>query len=297
MARNYSHLTLKKLFLTSGHFCAYPDCGSAIVEFTEDGPVILGQIAHIEGSSDDGPRPNPTLASAQRDSYPNLLILCAHHHTLVDKIDSAYPVETLKEWKCVAEKAAIDRLSTGATQVSFAELQIVCNAFADGDIDLPSTPMIAVPPQTKMDANDLSDAIRPTMNIGLAQAPQVAEYIRRQAQLSSRFPERLRAGFVGEYDRLVAGGVTGDALFHSLIDFGANSATSVQTDGNRLFVINQIQAVHEAARGVYGARRVWAELTMGLGLQVGRSQVELVMSRAGLRGIPGPRRSRHPPPH
>ena len=60
------------------------------------------------------------------------------------------------------------------------------------------------------------------------------------------------------------------------------------------WLLEQIQAVHEAARGVYGARRVWAELTMGLGLQVGRSQVELVMSRAGLRGIPGPRRSRQP---
>jgi|GEM_PF-475731 len=242
MARNYTNLTLKQLFLTSGHFCPYPDCGSAIVEFTEDGPVVLGQIAHIEGSSDDGPRPNPTLTPAQRDSFPNLLVLCAHHHGLVDKIDSAYPVETLKEWKRAAEKAVTDRLSIGATHVSFAELQIVCDAFADGDIDLPSTPMIAVPPQTKMDANELTDAIRPTMNIGLAQAPQVAEYIRRQAQLSSRFPERLRAGFVREYDRLVAEGVTGDALFLSLIAFGANSAVSAQTDGSRLFVVRAAAA-------------------------------------------------------
>lgn len=242
MARNYTQLTVKQLFLTSGHFCAYPGCSSAIVEFTSGDPVILGQIAHIEGSSDDGPRPNADLTPAERDSYANLLVLCAHHHSLVDKIDSAYPVETLKEWKRAAEKAATDRLSTGATQVSFAELQIVCNAFADGDIELPSTPMVAVPPQTKMDANSLSDAIRPTMNIGLAQAPQVAEYIRRQAQLSSRFPERLRAGFVGEYDRLIANDVKGDALFLSLIDFGANSASSPQTDGGRLFVIHAAAA-------------------------------------------------------
>jgi len=65
------------------------------------------------------------------------------------------------------------------------------------------------------------------------------------------------------------------------------------------WLLDQIQAVHEATRGAYGARRVWAELTMGLGLQVGRSQVELVMSRAGLHGIPGPRgarRSRHEAP-
>ncbi|MGV9725703.1 hypothetical protein [Nocardia beijingensis] len=242
MARNYSDLTLKQLFLTSGHYCGFPGCPSAIVEFSATGPVILGEIAHIEGSSNKGPRPNPSLSPAARDSYPNLIVLCAHHHSLVDKIDSDYPVATLREWKRAAEKATADKLSVGATMVSFAELQIVCNAFADGDVVLPSTPMVAVPPQAKMDANDLTDAIRPTMNVGLSQAPQVADYIRRQAQLSSRFPERLRAGFVAEYDRLLAQGVSGDALFLSLVDFGTNSAASPQTDGSRLFVIRAAAA-------------------------------------------------------
>lgn len=242
MARNYSHLTVKQLFLTSGHYCAFPSCGSAIVEFTETGPVILGEIAHIEGSSGKGPRPNPSLSTSDRDSYPNLIVLCAHHHSLVDKIDSAYPVATLRDWKRASEKATAEKLSIGATMVSFAELQLVCNAFADGDVTLPSTPMIAVPPQAKMDANDLTDAIRPTMNVGLSQAPQVADYIRRQAQLSSRFPERLRAGFIGEYDRLLVDGISGDALFLSLIDFGANSAATPQTDGARFFVIRAAAA-------------------------------------------------------
>lgn len=242
MARNYSGRTLKQLFLMSGHYCAFPSCPSAIVEFTDDGPVILGEIAHIEGSSDSGPRPNPSLSPSERDSYSNLIVLCAHHHNLVDKIDSDYPVETLYEWKRAAEKAATDKLSVGATQVSFSELQIVCNAFADGDVPASSTPMIAVPPQTKMDANSLTDAIRPTMTIGLSQAPQVAEYIRRQAQLSSKFPERLRAGFVNEYDRLLGDGVHGNELFNSLIDFSANSASTPQMDSSRYFVIRAAAA-------------------------------------------------------
>lgn len=242
MPRNYSELTLKQLFLTSGHYCAYPDCASAIVEFTEDGPVILGEIAHIEGSSNNGPRPNPSLSPSTRDGFQNLILLCAHHHKLVDKIDSAYPVETLQEWKRVSAKAAAEKLATGATMVTFAELQIVCHAFADGDVELPSTPMIAIPPQAKMDANELTDAIRPTMSVGLSQAPQVADYIRRQAQLSSRFPERLRAGFVDEYDRLIANGVSGDALFLSLIEFGTNSAATPQTDSSRLFVVRAAAA-------------------------------------------------------
>lgn len=242
MARSYSALTLKQLFLTSGHYCAFPECGTAIVKFTEAGPVILGEIAHIEGSSDRGPRPNPALSTAERDSYANLIILCAHHHSMVDKIDSAYPVETLKGWKRAAESVTAEKMSVGATSVSFAELQMVCNAFADGDLSLPSTPMIAVEPRSKMEANALTEAIRPTMNIGLAQAPQVVDFIRRQAQISSRFPERLRAGFVEEYNRLAESGVSGDALFFSLVDFGANSATFPQTDWARVFVIRAAAA-------------------------------------------------------
>lgn len=242
MPRNYSPLTLKQLFLTSGHYCAYPDCAAAIVVLRDGDPIILGFIAHIEGSSDNGPRPNSSLSSAERDSYENLLVLCGHHHTLVDKIDSEYPVEVLRAWKGTAEQATAEKLSIGAISVSFAELQIVCNAFADGDVGLGSTSMIAVPPQEKMDANALTSAIRPTMNVGLSQATQVAEYIRRQAQLTSRFPERLRAGFVAEYDRLRVSGLAGDKLFLALIDFGANSASNPHTDMARLFVIRAAAA-------------------------------------------------------
>ncbi len=244
MARNYSPLTLKQLFLTSGHHCAFPGCASRIVDLTPDGPVILGEIAHIEGSSDSGPRANPALSAAQRDHYSNLIVLCAHHHTLVDKRPSSYGVEELRGWKTAAETATVQRLSIGATSVSFAELEVVCNAFADGDMGTPSTPMVAVPPKKKMQTNGLTSAVTPVMNIGLAQAPLVADYIRRQAELSTTFPQRLRTGFLAEYDRLRSAGVCGDALFLALIDFGANSATSPQMDLSRVFV------VHAAATAV-----------------------------------------------
>lgn len=242
MARNYSSLTLKRLFLTSGHYCAFPRCDAAIVKFTDGDPVVLGEIAHIEGSSDDGPRPNSSLSPQGRDNFSNLIVLCGHHHILVDKDDSAYPVEMLKEWKTATERATTERLSLGAASISFAELEIVCNAFADGDTTLDSTPMVAVPPQDKMDANSLTSAIRATMVIGLAQAPQVANYISRQAQLSSRFPERIRGGFVCEYDRLWNEGTRGDGLFFALIEFGASSATAPETDIARLFVIRAAAA-------------------------------------------------------
>ncbi|MFI5719007.1 DDE-type integrase/transposase/recombinase [Nocardia sp. NPDC051750] len=47
-----------------------------------------------------------------------------------------------------------------------------------------------------------------------------------------------------------------------------------------------------ASRGTYGAPRVHAELTLGLGIGVGYNQVELLMARAGIKGLPGVKRAR-----
>lgn len=64
------------------------------------------------------------------------------------------------------------------------------------------------------------------------------------------------------------------------------------------WLLEQITAVHAASRGTYGTRRIHAELTLGLGLSVGHNQIEAVMSRAGIKGLPGTRRpkSRHQTP-
>lgn len=58
------------------------------------------------------------------------------------------------------------------------------------------------------------------------------------------------------------------------------------------WLTEQIRAVHTASRGTYGARRVHAELTLGLGLTVGHNQVEMLMARATIKGLPGTRRPR-----
>ena len=58
------------------------------------------------------------------------------------------------------------------------------------------------------------------------------------------------------------------------------------------WLTEQIRAVHMTPRGTYGGRRVHAELTLGLGLAVGHNQVELLMARAGIKGLPGNRRPR-----
>ncbi|KAA9374844.1 transposase [Microbispora cellulosiformans] len=53
-----------------------------------------------------------------------------------------------------------------------------------------------------------------------------------------------------------------------------------------------IREAHAASRGVYGARRVHAELILGRGIAVGHGQVTMLMHRAGIKGLPGNRRRR-----
>lgn len=58
------------------------------------------------------------------------------------------------------------------------------------------------------------------------------------------------------------------------------------------WLTEQIQAVHVISRGTYGARRIHAELTLGLGIPAGRAAVERLMRLAGIKGLPGNRRPR-----
>ena len=62
------------------------------------------------------------------------------------------------------------------------------------------------------------------------------------------------------------------------------------------WLTDQIREVHTASNGTYGARRVHAELTLGRGLVVAHGTVEMLMSRAGLRGVTGRPRWRSPRP-
>jgi putative transposase len=53
-----------------------------------------------------------------------------------------------------------------------------------------------------------------------------------------------------------------------------------------------IRAIHERARGVYGARRIHAELRHTHGIRIGRKRVERLMHQAGISGLVARKRRR-----
>jgi putative transposase len=51
------------------------------------------------------------------------------------------------------------------------------------------------------------------------------------------------------------------------------------------WLIERIKEIHERARGVYGSRRVTAELRLGEGIEVSRKRVQRLMRAAGISGL------------
>lgn len=62
------------------------------------------------------------------------------------------------------------------------------------------------------------------------------------------------------------------------------------TQMRRQWFTGLIREIHVASRGTYGYRRVLTELTLGLGITVCERTVWLLMSQAGVYGLPGPTR-------
>ena len=93
--------TLKVLFAQSRNRCAAPGCANEIVApgTPVDAPAVVGQVAHIVARSPDGPRGNPNFSKETLHDESNLILLCAHHHSIVDAQHSTYTVEELRSWK------------------------------------------------------------------------------------------------------------------------------------------------------------------------------------------------------
>lgn len=58
------------------------------------------------------------------------------------------------------------------------------------------------------------------------------------------------------------------------------------------FLTARIREIHRAARGVYGAPRIHAELRMAQGIKISRKRVERLMREAGISGLVPKRRGR-----
>lgn len=231
--RRYEQRTLIMLGVFSGGHCAFPGCPTFLGAMATawDRAEHLAIIAHIEASSDNGPRANPALDRNDRDKYENLILLCPTHHDLIDKQGSTYTVAEIRGWKVAIEQWASRQRLDKIGSVDFAALSVVCDAIAASD-EIESTAMVAVPPDDKVRKNGLGPRSVAMLKMGLTREPLVSAFLERMAStIDARFPTRLRAGFVREYDRLRSEeGATGDDLFFGLLSFAQSAVSQNDTD-------------------------------------------------------------------
>ncbi|MFT7404683.1 hypothetical protein [Zhongshania sp.] len=91
--------TKLRLFADSGGFCANPECLTEIFREFVDDVIHVGEIAHVISAGGQGPRSENILTPEKKRQYENLILLCPTCHTIIDKAEEQYPVETILEWK------------------------------------------------------------------------------------------------------------------------------------------------------------------------------------------------------
>lgn len=223
MARRYRERDLKKLWGRAAGRCSFKDCHEECIkdatEFDEE--AVIGIIGHINSDKEDGPRYDPDYPKELLYTYENIMLLCPNHHALVDDQDSTYTAQELREWKKEHEARVKKSCESAMPSVSFTELEQVCDAiifppFQDVDTNSISYPITVT---EKMKKNELTDEILHYLHIGSGKAKEVGKYVEHEAAMNSKFPVRLRAGFVKEYDRLWGKGIKGDDLFEALLEF------------------------------------------------------------------------------
>lgn len=210
----------KILALLSGGYCALPDCNKALAQEATpfDDAVVLGEAAHIHGEKEGAARYDASLARSYVQSYKNLLYLCGDCHNKIDKQSQTYTVPLLHKIKKDHELRIKEVYREEMINIGFAELDVITSAILSNPGN-PVTNFTATPPKKKMAKNGLSSDLVPYFQIGYGKAPEVEEFIQSMAVLDPAFPERLKSGFVSEYERLSQFGITGDDLFDSLLKF------------------------------------------------------------------------------
>jgi len=236
--RKYPLPDVKMLYGLAAGRCAFPACRKEVVLESDptDGRKQIGKIAHIVGHSDSGPRGDASYPRNKLDSYENWVLLCPTCHDTVDALTSVHAVQTLRSLKTNHEQWVSQKLTAAISEVGFAELEIITKAIAQNSPP-ESRDLTLTPPVAKIRKNGLTGHSQFLITMGLSKAREVREFIEHVAQVDSDFPERLKEGFVAEYNRLKIDGVAGELLFESLRNFAGGSAQNFSRQAAGLVVL------------------------------------------------------------
>jgi hypothetical protein len=216
----------KILCMKSGGRCAIPECRQELVidKTSADKESIVGEMAHVKGEKPKAPRYDTNMTDGERNSYDNLILVCRIHHKMIDDQPNAFTVEKLHQIKKEHESWVQENLSKQMVNVTFAELEVITEYLNSNQPAL-SESYTVIPPKDKINKNNLSSFTEQQIMMGMLQVKQVAHYIDNNPDVE--FGERLKQGFVIEYERLKnEENLSGNDLFENLVSFACQGHTS-----------------------------------------------------------------------
>ncbi|MFS0519755.1 hypothetical protein ACEYW6_34365 [Nostoc sp. UIC 10607] len=129
-----------------------------------------------------------------------------------------------------------ESLVSAMTTLTFRELDMV----TQGILCMPISAEVnytVLPPVPKMLKNELTGVAQSRLMTGVIQARMVGNFVENMVNIIPDFPERLKAGFVKEYQRLQATGLKGNALLDALHEFSCNSSSDYDLQAAGLAVL------------------------------------------------------------
>lgn len=224
-----SYKTKLILAFRSGNVCAMPDCGQTLSPESSSGnPANVGEAAHIAGEHDGksaakrSARFDPKMSIEERNHYNNLLYLCGTCHTLIDAMPQCevdFPVSRLQAIKQNHETKVRQAMIEAFVGVGFPELEEATKWATQLEPSSVSTDYSLLKVKDKINKNDLGNEVISVIAAGLGVASEVARYVDNVALTDPDYPERLKAGFLGEFWRLKKDGVSGSELFELMCQF------------------------------------------------------------------------------
>jgi hypothetical protein len=147
----------------------------------------------------------------------------------IEKLDSE--IEKVKE-RIANYRTELDSLAGKRTEpevlahamiaITFRELEMVTQGILCMPIPIDTDFSAPLPPPQKMLKNELTMNAQRRLVTGVLQARMVGDFVENMVNVIPDFPERLKAGFEREYQRLRAEGVVGDTLFFALQEFSCS---------------------------------------------------------------------------
>ena len=216
-----SHPTKLVLAFRSGDKCAI--CHEQLTPDSSSGnPYKIAVAAHIAGEKYGSVRYDSDMTDTERNSYGNLIYLCANCHTIIDSLpegEKDYPVAKLRQIKASHEQAIKQATNDAFANVGFPELEKATEWIKSVDQQRANVNFSLIPLEDKLRKNELSDSSKQIITMALSVSSEVRSFIQTAAQTDKGFPERLKSGFLEEYYRLKRKGISGDELFNLMCEF------------------------------------------------------------------------------